>query len=135
MNAKKYCVGDTLVILMGQPEYDPYQNCKKDPETYNKIFKHIAVHLVGNIPEENYELENEIMQVIRGCPLISATKRQSLQTKTIVTYYLHDNWSFPNPGRVDTVRNQNTIYELGKLVQPVNDRDIYMYEAYKYQAR
>lgn len=133
MDVNKYCIGDTLVILFGRPMYDPYQGKQKDPQTHQKLLKQVVVHLIGNVQHENYNLDQEVIHVIRSSISENAIS-DSMYPKLLLTYYLHDNWTFPNPHRTDVVQNLGINYELGKFKNQLYTREITR-DAYKYRSK
>jgi len=136
MNVETYRVGDTLVIILGNLMFDPYQGQQKHFDVQNKIFGHIVVHLASDTPTSNYALTREISQAINCCDFTDHDLRyKSLQTPTRVTYYLHGNWDIPDLKNRHVVRNCVTTYNLDHITpfitamrRTVNGLAVYMYD-------
>ena len=131
MNVIKYSIGNTLICLLGDLDYDPYQNQQKNFNINNKIYESICIHLIGDIPSDNYNLLDHInanVSVNSYCfdnyCFDNMMKNKAANMKCGVIYYLHNNWT----RRGNVVINNNKEFDLTVLPQGRDGPYFYKYK-------
>jgi hypothetical protein len=127
MEAKKYSVGDTLVLLFGPPTFDVNQGREKDFDACNKLYKNVQVHLIDPL-NANSRLDLGIQLAITSCFTAHNFMSAFKETVSGLEFYLHDGWE--RKDKTSHVLNNGFSYDLEKIIPYVsnNIKDVHIYK-------